>query len=173
MITVKQYAEERGITIQAVHQSMNGKRKKERLDGHVQVIDGIKWLDEEAVAILDESRNKSPIVYEKAEANEIIKAMEENEKNYLRKIASQADTIAAQAQWKADNAMLIAGAEQNKMLLDATKADLAQEREGRARDNATKDAQIADLQRKLEEAAAREKALLGRNAWERLTRKGE
>lgn len=30
MITVKQYAEERGITIQAVHQSMKGKRKKFR-----------------------------------------------------------------------------------------------------------------------------------------------
>ena len=40
MITVKQYAEERGITIQAVHQSMQGKRKKDRLEGHVTVIDG-------------------------------------------------------------------------------------------------------------------------------------
>ena len=173
MITVKQYAEERGITIQAVHQSMQGKRKKDRLEGHVTVIDGVKWLDEEAVAILDESRNKSPIVYEKAEANEIIKAMEENEKKYLRKIAEQADTIAAHAQWKADQAVAIAEATQNKLLLEGTKAELAQEREGREQDRAASAAQIAELQRQLAEAAAREKALLGRNLWQRLTRQGE
>ena len=173
MITVKQYAEERGITIQAVHQSMQGKRKKDRLEGHVTVIDGVKWLDEEAVAILDESRNKSPIVYEKAEANEIIKAMEENEKNYLRKIAEQADTIAAQAQWKADQAVAIAEATQNKLLLEGSKDELVEEREGREQDRAASAAQIAELQRQLAGAAAREKALLSRNAWQRLTRQGE
>ena len=173
MITVKQYAEERGITIQAVHQSMQGKRKKDRLEGHVTVIDGVKWLDEEAVAILDESRNKSPIVYEKAEANQIIKDMEKNEKEYLRKIAEQADKIAAQAQWKADQAVAIAEATQNKLLLEGTKAELEQERKDRERDRAASAAQIAELQRQLEAAAAREKALLSRNAWQRLTRQGE
>lgn len=124
MITVKQYAEERGITIQAVHQSMNGKRKKERLDGHVQVIDGIKWLDEEAVAILDESRNRSPIVWEKADANERIQELEREREAMLIKIAAQADKISELAQWKADNALLLAGAEQNKMLLDTAQRDL-------------------------------------------------
>ena len=124
MITVKQYAEERGITIQAVHQSMNGKRKKERLDGHVQVIDGIKWLDEEAVAILDESRNRSPIVWEKADANERIEELEREREAMLLKIAAQADRISELAQWKADNAMLIAGAEQTKMLLDTAQRDV-------------------------------------------------
>lgn len=124
MITVKQYAEERGITIQAVHQSMNGKRKKDRLDGHVHVIDGIKWLDEEAVAILDESRNKSPIVWEKADSNERIEELEREREAMLLKIAAQADRISELAQWKADNAMLLAGAEQNKMLLDNAQRDL-------------------------------------------------
>lgn len=124
MITVKQYADERGITIQAVHQSMNGKRKKERLDGHVQVIDGIKWLDEEAVAILDEARNKSPIVWEKADANERIEELEREREAMLLKIAAQADRISELAQWKADNAMLIAGAEQTKMLLDTAQRDV-------------------------------------------------
>lgn len=124
MITVKQYADERGITIQAVHQSMNGKRKKERLDGHVQVIDGVKWLDEEAVAILDEARNKSPIVWEKTDANERIEELEREREAMLIKIAAQADRISELAQWKADNAMLIAGAEQTKMLLDNAQRDV-------------------------------------------------
>lgn len=166
MITVKQYAENRGITIQAVHQSMQGKRKKKRLEGHVTVIDGVKWLDEEAVAILDESRNKSPIVYEKADTDATIKAMEENERNYLRKIAEQADTIAAQAQWKAEQALALAEFTQTKILLDNTRLELEHEREQSKE-------QIAELQRKLAEAEAREKALLGRNLWQRMMRKGE
>lgn len=144
MITVKQYADERGITIQAVHQSMQGKRKKDRLEGHVTVVDGVKQLDEEAVAILDESRNKSPIVYEKAEANQIIKDMEENEKNYLRKIAAQADEIAAMAKKESQNALLIAGATHTQLLLDSTKAELAQEKSDHAADNAAKDAEIKE-----------------------------
>lgn len=126
MITVKEYAEERGITIQAVHQSMNGKRKKERLEGHVQVIDGVKWLDEEAVVILDEARNKSPIVWERTDSNARIEELEQNEKVMLAKIAAQADQIAQLAAWKADNALAIAEAGQTQLLLDSTRADLEQ-----------------------------------------------
>lgn len=129
MITVKQYAEERGITIQAVHQSMNGKRKKERLEGHVQVIDGVKWLDEEAVAILDEARNKSPIVWEKMDSNARIEELEQNEKVMLAKIAAQADQIAQLSQWKADNALAIAEAGQKQLLLESTRAELEQAKE--------------------------------------------
>lgn len=126
MITVKQFAEERGITIQAVHQSMQGKRKKDRLEGHVQVIDGIKWLDDDAVAILDEARNKAPIVWERSDANARIEELEKNEKVMLAKIAAQADRIAELAQWKADNALAIAAATQTQLLLDSTRAELEQ-----------------------------------------------
>ena len=118
MITVKQYADERRITIQAVHQSMNGKRKKERLEGHVKVIDGVKWLDEEAVAILDEARNKAPIVYEKADANERISELERERDNLLIKVAEQANRIAELSDWKAERAVAIAEADYNKKLLE-------------------------------------------------------
>ena len=60
MTSVKQYAEERKITIQAVHQSMKGKRKQALLEGHVHMVNGVKWLDDEAVQILDEDRKKIP-----------------------------------------------------------------------------------------------------------------
>lgn len=169
MITVKQYADERKISIQAVHQSMQGKRKKERLEGHVTVIDGVKWLDDEAVQILDEARNKSPIVYEKTDRDQIIKDMEENEKNYLRKIAAQADEIASWAKKDAESAHLIAGATHTQLLLDSTKAELAQEREGREQDKIL----IADLQRQLAESQAKVNSLINRNTWQRLTRQGE
>lgn len=158
MITVKQYAEERGITIQAVHQSMQGKRKKDRLEGHVTVIDGVKWLDEEAVAILDESRNKSPVVYEKAEANQRIEELEENEKRLMAKIAAQADRIAVLADWKADHAVAIAGAAQTQLLLDTTKAELEKEQKAHAEDNAAKDAAIQEFQKREVEQRQRAEA---------------
>lgn len=62
MISVKEYAKSRGVTIQAVHQQMSRKRNSEKLEGHVQIIDGVKFLDEEAEVILDESRKKTPVV---------------------------------------------------------------------------------------------------------------
>lgn len=148
MITVKQYAEERGITIQAVHQSMNGKRKKDRLEGHVTVIDGIKWLDEEAVRILDEARNKAPVVYEKAEANQRIEELEANEKIMLAKIAAQADRIAELAEWKAEKSMVIAAADQTKLLLDTTKAELDQVKA----DNLTLDTENREIRENAQQA---------------------
>lgn len=123
MITVKQYADERHITIQAVHQSMNGKRKKDRLVGHIQVIDGVKWLDDEAVRILDEARNKSPIVWEKSDTSARLEELEQNERLLLAKVATQADKISELAQWKADNAVAIAEANQTRLMLTAAEKD--------------------------------------------------
>lgn len=123
MITVKQYADERHITIQAVHQSMNGKRKKARLEGHVKTVDGVKYLDDEAVRILDEARSKSPIVWEKADTTERIEELEREREGMLLKIAVQADRISELAQWKADKALEIAGAEQTRLLLSASEQE--------------------------------------------------
>lgn len=118
MITVKQYAEERGITIQAVHQSMKGKRKKDLLEGHVYTVEGVKWLDEEAVKILDEYRHKSPIVIEREESDETIENLKLQIENLLIKTAAQADRISELAEWKADHAVAIAEANQTKQLLE-------------------------------------------------------
>lgn len=183
MITVKQYADERGITIQAVHQSMAGKRKKDRLQGHVQVIDGIKWLDEEAVAILDESRNKSPVVYEKADANERIQELEREKEQMLLKIAAQADKISELAEWKANNALAIAEASQTQLLLDTTKAELDKAKldladqiteAAEARQEASEAAQRAEeAQKRAQRAEADLAAYLALPAWKRIFRKGK
>lgn len=133
MITVKQYAEERSISIQAVHQSMKGKYKRDRLVGHVQVKDGVKWLDEEAVRILDEARNKSPIVWEKADTTERIEQLEREREQLLLKIAAQADKIAGMAEWKADKSLEIAAAEQTRLLLDGTRIELEEVKADRER----------------------------------------
>ena len=91
--------------------------------GHVQTIDGVKWLDEEAVRILDEARNKSPIVWEKGESSARLEELERNERIMLAKIAAQADRSSELAQWKADNAVAIAEANQNRLMLAAAERD--------------------------------------------------
>ena len=169
MITVKQYAEERGITIQAVHQSMSGKRKQAKLKGHVQVIDGVKWLDEEAVAILDEHRNKNPIVIVQQDKDEAIEAMRLKLEELL---VERAELY----KWKADNAMAIAEANHTKLLLEGTKAELEAAKRDAAEQAvvlglAQKEAEAS--KKRAEEAEARERALKERNMWQRIVRKGE
>lgn len=117
VITVKEYADSRNITIQAVHQSMKGKRKAEKLIGHVEIRDGVKWLDEEAVRILDESRNKTPVVIMQNEHDEII---EENEKLRAMNAALQEKILTLQNQLieAKDKSLLLADKElENKRLL--------------------------------------------------------
>lgn len=173
MITVKQYAEERGITIQAVHQSMSGKRKQAKLKGHVQVIDGVKWLDEEAVAILDEHRNKNPIVIVQQDKDEEIERLRRENELLLKKVA-------ALSEWKADNAMAIAEANHTKLLLEGTKAELEEAKRDAAEMAAAQAVELGLAQKeaeaskkRAEEAEARERALKERNLWQRIARKGE
>lgn len=116
MTSVKQYAEERKITIQAVHQSMKGKRKQALLEGHVHMVNGVKWLDDEAVQILDEDRKRSPVVLERTEKNDTIDALKEQIEMLLTENAKQANKIAELAEWKAEKAVAIASAEQQKLL---------------------------------------------------------
>lgn len=176
MITVKQYAEERGITIQAVHQSMSGKRKQAKLKGHVQVIDGVKWLDEEAVAILDEHRNKNPIVIIQQDKDELLEQLRREKEALLVKIAEQGARIGELADWKAENAVAIAEASQTKLMLEDAKAELETVKKDAAAQAvelgiAQKEAE--DAKKRAEAAEERERALKERNLWQRITRKGE
>ena len=109
---------------------MNRKKNKEKLEGHVNVIDGVKWLDDEAVVILDESRNKVAVVIQREDTDERIRQLEEENRTLLIKVASQADKIAQLSEWKSDNALLIANADlAQKALADATeKLDQVPER---------------------------------------------
>ena len=78
MVSVKEYAKSRGVTIQAVHQQMSRKRNSEKLVGHVQIIEGVKYLDEEATAILDESRKKTPVVIIDDQKDQLIQELKDN-----------------------------------------------------------------------------------------------
>lgn len=65
-VSVKEYAEKRGKTVQAVYQQMKRKENAEALKGHVQLRwvgnKNVKYLDETAIAILDKSSSSAPTV---------------------------------------------------------------------------------------------------------------
>ncbi len=102
-VSVKEYAAQRGKTVQAVYQQMKRKENAEALEGHVILRyvgnKQVKFLDEVAVTILDAASNSAPIVVvgnelkeELAVANdrihqlEIAVAMQEGANNTLREL---------------------------------------------------------------------------------------
>lgn len=60
MISLKDYAAQRNITYEAVRKSVT--RYKDELEGHITIVDRTQYLDDEAVAFLDEKRKKNPVV---------------------------------------------------------------------------------------------------------------
>lgn len=59
-ITITEYAESRGISYEAVRQTI--KRHSEEMKGHISTQNGIKYLDEEGVRLLNEWKRVSPVV---------------------------------------------------------------------------------------------------------------
>lgn len=64
-VSIKDFAEQRGKTVQAVYQQMKRKENAAALEGHVftQRVGNkdVKYLDEEAVSILDKSSSSAPL----------------------------------------------------------------------------------------------------------------
>lgn len=99
MITVSEYAEARGKTVQAVYKQMKGKRNAALLKGHVHegMVNNKKTslLDDEAVRILDEASHQSVQIItqteEKARVDELLlekERLESENKTLLLKVAA-------------------------------------------------------------------------------------
>lgn len=117
MITIKEYAKNVGKTQQAVYKQLTSKKNKVRLEGHLIKENGTTYLDDEAVKILNESRQTTVVLIDQ-EKNEEIERLKEENRNLLLKIAMQADKIAELSEWKSDHAVMIAEANNNKLLLE-------------------------------------------------------
>lgn len=66
MLTVKDYAQLRNKSIQSVYKQMKAKTNAEKLEGHIHELTlgnkQAKFLDEEAIKILDEASKQTPSV---------------------------------------------------------------------------------------------------------------
>lgn len=84
MITVKEYADQNGVTAQSVYKRINSKKLKDRLKGHIVIEYGVKCLDDVAIEILNETKkvstNTLSVVKNKENKEEIEKLKEENER---------------------------------------------------------------------------------------------
>lgn len=125
VISLGDYAKDKNISYEAVRKQVV--RYKDDLGSHI-IVDGRQqFLDEDAVAFLDSKRQKNPVAIIQQNKDDQIKELEEQVKQLLIKTAAQAELISEMSQWKADNAMLLAGAEQDRLALQAAqeeKADL-------------------------------------------------
>ena len=99
MITIKDYAKGRGISYEAARQQISRYMEREvdgfRLADHISKVDRTQYLDDEAVAFLDERRAKNPVIIQQEERDETI--------DRLRRRVDELQTrlLAAQDEYKA------------------------------------------------------------------------
>lgn len=84
LISIKEYAESRGKTVQAVYNQIHGKEKADLLEGHIITQKAghknIKFIDETAVRILDEASKQAPtVILQNEDKERIAELTAENE----------------------------------------------------------------------------------------------
>ena len=151
MITIKDYAKSHGISYEAARQQIGRYMDREvdgfRLADHISKIDRTQYLDDEAVAFLDNRRAKNPVIVQQEGRDETIERLRQ------RVDELQSRLIAAQDEYRAllQDKHAIELREQT-LLADKQKID-----EMRAGfEVAEKRAQQAEIERK--QAVEREKA---------------
>ena len=91
MVTVKEYADQRGKSVQSVYKQMKSKENAVALEGHIHVRrvnnKDVKLLDEEAVRVLNEASNHSIQVILETEDKERIARLEEEKQALIIQIA--------------------------------------------------------------------------------------
>lgn len=85
MESIKEYASRKNVSYEAVRKQV--KRYEKDLEGHITKVGKKQYLDDEAVAFLDDKREKNPIVVIQADKDERIEELERENKLLLVKVA--------------------------------------------------------------------------------------
>lgn len=117
MISLKDYAKQHNVTYEAVRQQVN--RYKEELEGHITKDGRQQFLDDEAVAFLDEKRQKNPVVVIQMDKDEQIAYLERENKSLLKENNQLLKD-------RVKTAELIASANFNQALLEERTNELAE-----------------------------------------------
>lgn len=91
MVSLKEYAKNKGVSYEAVRKQVN--RYKDELKGHITKVNRTQYLDEEAVAFLDSKRAESPIVIMESGKDEEIQRLEMENKALLLKVAELQEAL--------------------------------------------------------------------------------
>ena len=91
MITIRDYAKENNVSYEAIRKQI--KRYEDELNGHIIKQNRTQFLDDIAVAILDQRRRENPVIIVNQDTDSRLKQLEDENKNLLIKVAQQADKI--------------------------------------------------------------------------------
>lgn len=123
IITLKDYAKQNKVSYEAVRKQVA--RYANELGDHI-IKDGRQqFLDEEAVTFLDSKRQKNPVVIIQQDKDEQIEALKLRIEQLLLDKESLSDKVAALSEWKAENAVAIAEANQRQLLLEDKTKEIA------------------------------------------------
>lgn len=147
MISMKDYATLHNISYEAVRKQV--KRYETELQGHISKVGRTNYLDDEAVAFLDEKRSKNPIVIVDEEKKDQIQRLSDENKQLLIKIVQLQDELNGEKDLVKDlQAQLIAEkdhvAELQAQLTDALQAASLHTNENQSLDNPVQPNQLED-----------------------------
>ncbi len=91
MISMREYATLHDISYEAVRKQV--KRYEAELNGHISKVGRTNYLDDEAVAFLDEKRSKNPVVIIDEEKKDQIQRLSDENKHLLIKIVQLQDEL--------------------------------------------------------------------------------
>lgn len=91
MVSMREYAAQKGVSYEAVRKQVN--RYKKELEGHITKVSRTQYLDDEAVAFLDEKRQENPVILLQADKDEEIQRLHDENKALLLKVAELQDAL--------------------------------------------------------------------------------
>lgn len=91
MVSIRDYAKTKGVSYEAVRKQVN--RYKAELGEHIVKVGKKQYLDESAVAFLDERRAESPVIIIESGKDERIEQLETENKALLLKVAELQEAL--------------------------------------------------------------------------------
>lgn len=116
MKTVKEYAEIKGVSHQAVYKMLQV--HKDELEDYIIKRGRTRFLTDEAIDILEKYRESNPVIVDQVHSRERIEELENNIKRLLAENAAIANKLSEALEWKAEKSVEIAQNEANLKLLD-------------------------------------------------------
>ena len=124
MLSVKEYADKQGVTIQAIYQSLKRQENQERLKGHIFMEHGKKMLDDYAVGVLDESRKQNPVVIMQVNDSERLADLEEQNKKLTAAVVELQDKLLQKQEIIESVQNKLIQAKENELQIIASQGDI-------------------------------------------------
>ncbi len=121
MLRIKEYADSKGVTTQAVYKHIN-KHQKE-LKGHIKKDHGIKYLDDDAIEFLNSLIRENSLVVMDNSRNEEIKRLQEENNRLRDKVESLSDKLLEKTEQSQQHIVMIAELRTKIALLESKKEE--------------------------------------------------